>query len=413
MRLVHTSDWHLGHDLYNFDRGIEHEEFLAWLRRQLVELEADALVVTGDLFDSVNPPVAAQRRLYRFLHDITADLPELQIVMIAGNHDSAARVELPAPLLDPLRVTLTGGMPRAGGKVAPERVLTTLRDRSGAARLVCASVPYLRPADLPLVESGECAVTRLYREVVTAADSLRGRLPLLVTGHLHIKGAQLSELSERRILIGGEEAFSVDLFPEAVNYVALGHLHRPQRVGGKKHVRYAGAPFPMSVTEKDYAHSIVVIDFGETDIDEIRTIRIPRSVSFLRIPDSGAAPLEEVETLLEKIDVPELDDDRRPFLEVAVRLESPTPELRRRIEVALRGKPVRLTRVVREGLTQDRWHESAAESDTTLDELSPEAVFVSCHETKHHNSPSEALLKAFQEILADVENPADGENGVA
>lgn len=110
MRVVHTADWHLGQELYSFDRGVEHEEFLRWLSDQLVDLDADALVVAGDLFDSVNPPVTAQRRLYQFLHRVTNSMPSLQIVIVGGNHDSAARVELPAPLLDEQRVTLVGGM---------------------------------------------------------------------------------------------------------------------------------------------------------------------------------------------------------------------------------------------------------------------------------------------------------------
>ena len=411
MRVVHTSDWHLGQELYSFDRGVEHEEFLRWLGDQLVDLDADALVVAGDLFDSVNPPVAAQRRLYQFLHRTTNEMPGIQIVIVGGNHDSAARVELPAPLLDETRVTLVGGMPRANGRLDPARVLTTLRGKDGTARVLCATVPYLRPSDLPIVQPGESAAKALYDLVLDAADAVRERLPLLVTGHLHVQGAQVSELSERRIMVGGEEAVSADIFPSSVNYVALGHLHRPQAVGGKEHVRYAGAPFPMSVAEKDYTHGIVVVDFGDTDVHEIRTIAIPRPVAFLRVPATRAVSLEEAEELLRNLDVQDPGADRRPFLEIAVRLDTPAPDMRPRVDAALEGKPVRLTRVLREVAGQDRGRGPATEADIGLEELQPQAVFVSCHQTQYGSPPPERLLQAFNEILASVQNPNDTPDG--
>ncbi|MGH2360034.1 MAG: metallophosphoesterase family protein, partial [bacterium] len=106
MRLIHTSDWHLGHELHGFDRGVEHDVFFDWLARVLVSLDVDALLVTGDIYDSVNPSVPAQERLYRFLSRISEDLPDLQVVAIGGNHDSAARLELPKELLDTRRIHL-------------------------------------------------------------------------------------------------------------------------------------------------------------------------------------------------------------------------------------------------------------------------------------------------------------------
>ena len=113
MRVIHTSDWHLGQELHGFDRGVEHDAFLDWLAGQLIELDADALIVTGDVYDTVNPPIPAQQRLYQFVNRALTTCPHLQIVLIGGNHDSAARLELPTHLLDADRVHLIGGMPRA------------------------------------------------------------------------------------------------------------------------------------------------------------------------------------------------------------------------------------------------------------------------------------------------------------
>ncbi len=264
MRVIHTSDWHLGQELHGFDRGVEHDAFLDWLAGQLIELDADALIVTGDVYDTVNPPILAQQRLYQFVKRALATCPHLQIVLIGGNHDSAARLELPRHLLDADRVHLIGGMLRATSQPSASRIFITMRDKTGTPGAVCAAVPYLRPGDLPLQGDSESPIKSLYRQVIDTAHGIRGNLPLIVTGHLHMSGGAVSALSERRIVIGGEEAVSTDIFPASVAYVALGHLHKPQLISGQTVIRYAGSPFPMSVAETDYHHSIVVVDLDGT-----------------------------------------------------------------------------------------------------------------------------------------------------
>lgn len=141
----------------------------------------------------------------------------------------------------------------------------------------------------------ESPLKALYREVIDAANAVREGLPLIVTGHLHISGGTVSELSERRIIIGGEEAVASDIFPSSVAYVALGHLHKPQSISGQTVIRYAGSPFPMSVAEKVYQHSIVVIDFDKTGGMKTDVVQTPRPIAFYRVPTVGAAPLDIVE----------------------------------------------------------------------------------------------------------------------
>lgn len=404
MRLVHTSDWHLGHELHGFDRGVEHDVFLDWLAGMLVDLRADALLVTGDIYDTVNPSVPAQQRLYRFVRRVLAEAPDLQVVLIGGNHDSAARLELPKELLDANRIHLIGGMPRHHSRPAAPRALVQLRDTAGTPRAVCAAVPYLRPGDLPAPVEGESPVKTLYREVIDAAKATHGDLPLIVTGHLHMHGGVDSPLSERRLVVGGEEAVPSDTFPARVTYVALGHLHRPQAVPGQTLIRYAGSPFPMSVTEKDYEHSIVVIDLDQAGSVKTDLIRTPRPVAFHRVPPSGFARLEDVEDALRRLHIDDPGEDRRPFLEVAIELTSAEPELRQRIEVALRSKPVRLTRIVREaGGTGGRPGDQVA----ALEELDPAYIFALRHREEYGTEPPEDLKRAFLEVVTAVLSPED------
>lgn len=410
MRIIHTSDWHLGHELHGFDRGVEHDVFLDWLGRQLVALSADALVVTGDVYDTVNPSIPTQQRLYRFLSRILTESPHLQVVIIGGNHDSAARLELPKELLNAQRVYLFGGIPRIQGRPQPAATVFQLYDHTGTPRAICSAIPYLRPGDFPATTEGESPVRVLYREVIDAAGRLNKSLPLIVTGHLYVSGGEMSELSERRIVIGGEEAVSSEIFPSTVAYVALGHLHKPQSIKGQTTIRYAGAPFPMSVTEKDYRHSIALIDLDEGGTVKVELLQTPRTVDFYRVPSAGAASLEGVEAELHRLEIDDPGEDRRPYLEVAVRLNSAEPDLRKRIEAALEGKPVRLTRIVRQ--TAGEGGALSGSVDEALTDLEPSHVFARRHLNQYGLQPPDELTKAFNEILTMVLSPQNSSEEV-
>ncbi len=406
MRVIHTADWHLGQELHGFARGHEHALFLDWLAAQLREREADALVVAGDVFDTSNPPVSAQRQLYRFLARVLRESVRLQVVIVGGNHDSAARIELPGSLLDDARLVLVGGMPRRDGQPDPDGVLRVLSDRDGAPALCCAAVPYLRPGDVPSVADGTAAVGALYAAVVAAARDRAAGLPILVTGHLNVAGCTISDLSERRIVVGGEEAVEAAVFPPGVAYTALGHLHRPQSVGGAATIHYAGSPFPMASTEAPYAHSVVQVDFDVAGVSALERVEVPRPVDFVRVPAHGAGSPDEVVAAVRALPPVDPGDERRPFLEVVVRLDAPEPALRQRLDDALAGKAYRLTRVKRE-VIEDGAANGTRDAALTLNDLRPEEVFRRCHLQQHGSEPSDELLRAFALVLADAGTPQE------
>lgn len=383
MRLLHTSDWHLGQTLHDFDRSYEHEQFLAWLLTQ-IEVEApDALLIAGDIFDTANPSALAQHQFARFLTAARERAPALSIVVVAGNHDSPGRLEATRPFLELFDATVVGQVNRHGADTFDlDRLVVPLKARDGEVRAWCIAMPFLRPGDVPRVEGAEDAylagVAALYQRALTHAQARRQPGQAIVAmGHCYMAAGKASESSERRIVIGGAEALPADVFDAGIAYTALGHLHLAQQVNGQGNLRYSGSPLPMSFAEIDYPHQVVCVDLeGETARD-IRPIRVPRSVDLLRVPKAHA-PLDEVLAELADLDLSAyamLPPEAHPYLEVRVRLDAPEPGLRARIEAALADKPVRLARI------DPTSHRAEADSGrptvslSDLEKLEPEQVF--------------------------------------
>ncbi len=414
LRLLHTSDWHLGHTLYDLPRRHEHERFLAWLGEVLEREAIDALIVAGDVFDGANPPADAQEQFYGFLAKTRARLPALDIVVVGGNHDSAARLDAPDPLLRALGIHVVGGLPRQSGELDTERLLVPLRNRSGEVEAWVAAVPFLRPVDLPRVEDEGVdplveGMRRAYAEVLAAA---RARLApgqaLVATGHCYMVGTALSELSERRILGGNQHALPVDIFPSDVAYVALGHLHKAQKVGGQDRVRYSGSPIPLSMSERGYLHQVRIVELERGALlGETRALEVPRGVELVSIPNTGAAPLDEVLTALAALPARQADtsEDARPYLQVEVLLDKPTPTAKQRIEEAMRGKEARLVRIGQHTLGQGQ---ALAETQAarTLSDITPDEVFSACYERTHATAPPAELVEAFHVLVERAQHEA-------
>jgi exonuclease SbcD len=395
MRLLHTSDWHLGHSLHGVGREREHAAFLAWLVEAIAREKVDAVVITGDVFDGSTPPAAAEAMWFRFLADARACAPGLQIVAIAGNHDSPARLSAPAPLLEALGVRVIASVPRD-----PRDLVV---DLGGA---VVAAVPFLRPIDLPDVREASDAmeaVRAVYADALAAARAARRGRPIVVTGHLFVAGASPSWMSERRIITGGQEAVDAALFDgDDVAYVALGHLHRAQRVGGREHVRYAGSPIPLAMVEADYRHQIAIVDLIGPGPARVRTLEVPRAVELVRVPKHGAAPLDDVVAAIERMPraAAEPPEDR-PFLEVAVALERPEPRLRDRIEAAAAGRAVRLVKI-HAHVTGDRAALGDVVVGKALADLDPREVLAQRWARDHEAPLPPEVAAAFDALLLEA-----------
>jgi DNA repair protein SbcD/Mre11 len=403
LRLLHTADWHLGHSLHGIERAYEHAKLVDWLLDAIERETVDAVLVAGDVFDSANPPNDAQALWYAFLVEAWRRVPHLQIVVTGGNHDSASRLEATDPFLHAMkRLHVLGGVARRDGKPDLDRIVVPLQDRGGATRAWVAAVPFLRAAETG-AGTDEAVVEGTRRFFAAVLDVARARRAsdqaLLAMGHLYVAGAQASELSERRLVVGTQSAVSHDVFPQDVAYAALGHLHLAQPVGGRENVRYAGSLLPLSLKERSYEHVVVVVDIEGASATAIRPLRLPRVVEILHVPaDRDASPIDEVLAALRRLPARGSGPDAaRPLLEVSVHVDRPEPTLRQRVEEALAGKEARLARL---GVETTGTSRSLGDVEVTpLAELRPEQVFLRKWQKDFGGAPPDEALAAFHELL--------------
>lgn len=405
MRVIHTADWHIGQTLNGWSRETEHRAFLDRLHDLILREDVDVLLVAGDVFDGINPSGEAQRLLYAAIARMVRARPHLQIILTAGNHDPAQRLEAPEALLNELGVHVLGTLRRGPGGVDLERHLIPLRDRDGVIRAHVLAVPFLRQADLPGLHLGAAdgdepaimaAVRALHCEMTEAAVARCGGLPLLAMGHLTCSGGLASEGAERRILIGGEHAVPPDVFPAELAYVALGHLHRPQSLDGGR-VRYSGSAFPLSASEIAYDHGVTLIDLAEGMVH--RHIPIERPVPMHRIPVAGAGKLEDVlATLADLALSADTPREVHPFLYLSLMADRPVTQLSAEIEALMERTPARLA-----GLSITRSDQPAPERPpATLAETSPEDLFRSAFQEAHGTPPDAHHLAAFRDALSEA-----------
>lgn len=424
LRIFHTADWHLGHHLHGVSRQPEHQQFLDWLLDELHNKQADVLIVAGDIFDSANPSSAAQSQLYDFLVKARTRLPNLDIVLIGGNHDSASRLDAPSPILNALGVTVVGGLSRdAQGNIDWDRLLVPLTNAAGEIKAWCGAMPFLRNADLPATardgvnvtsdteQSGEQAsdplisgMKTLYAELFAQLQQKAGNSEsLILTGHCYMVNGAVSELSERKILGGNQHALPVELFPDEIAYVALGHLHLAQKVGANEHIRYSGSPIPLSFDETDYSHQLVQVDVKAGQPVETVAVKIPRSVQLLRIPNGkDFAVLPEVIGQLETLTLDDLQVEQQPLLELRIRLEKPEPGLRQQIEEVIAKLPVRLLKI---STAYSGNEKSLADLkiEERLEELQPLDVFQRCYQNKYDQEAPETLNALFNELVESLQ----------
>lgn len=401
LRLLHTSDWHLGQHFMGKSRQAEHQAFCDWLLEQVHRHQVDVVLIAGDVFDTGAPPSYAREQYNRFvigLRDTGA-----RLVVLGGNHDSVAMLSEARELLARLD---TWVVPAAAEDPADQVLL--LPTRAGEPGALLCAIPFLRARDLLRSEAGQNAedkqrslqdaIAEHYQQCHTQAMTLRsthGPLPIIASGHLATVGASASE-SVREIYVGSLEAFPTSAFP-AADYIALGHIHRPQQVGGQNHIRYSGSPIPLSFDEAGQQKEVLLVDLDHIGLCGVTPLPVPR----FQVLQTLRGSLTEIAEQL-PCAAAQGTPEHPVWLEVQVLSDDYLSDLGSRLAALTEGLPVEVLRIRRE-----RAGASATlsrEARETLEELDPLQVF---QRRLEEETLDEALYKQLaqlhQQVLAELQ----------
>ncbi|KDE35997.1 exonuclease SbcD [Kosakonia radicincitans UMEnt01/12] len=366
MRIIHTSDWHLGQNFYSKSRAAEHDAFLDWLLNAAEQHQVDAIIVAGDIFDTGSPPSYARELYNRFV--VKLQQTGCQLVVLAGNHDSVATLNESKEILAYLKTTVV-----ASAGAAP----FWLNRRDGTPGAVFCPVPFLRPRDMVISQAGLsgqekqqhllAAITDYYQKQYDAACILRGEqaLPIIASGHLTTVGASKSD-AVRDIYIGTLDAFPAENFPPA-DYIALGHIHRAQKIGGQQHIRYCGSPIPLSFDETGKRKSANLVTFSDGKLAEVTALDIPATQPLAVIKGDFAEICRQLEQWRDA------STDTPVWLDIEIVSQEYLADMQRKIQQVTEDLPVEVLLVRRSREQRERI--LAGELRETLSELKVEEVF--------------------------------------
>lgn len=410
VHFLHTSDWHLGQFFHNHDREFEHAQFLTWLLEQIKTKQPHALLIAGDIFDVINPASSAQRQLYQFLADAHDLAPHMQTLMIAGNHDSGYRIEQVEPLLAKFNAKAVGIVGRtAENTLNLDRLLIPIYDQDKNIIAWCLTLPYLRSAEITGLNehtsTSQNAISYLHQQLIAEAKARKQpHQALILMSHAHMQGGETSD-SERPIIVGNEEALSTALFDNVIDYVALGHLHKPQKVG-QPHIRYSGSPIPLSFSEINYKHQIVEVRIDPQLEDEARfqfeALLIPRSVRLHRLRGELNEIFEQIRTL-EHGEIEAID--QREYIDIEYHTATPPPpNLRQTFEDALPPNRYRLVRIARQYQAINL--DDVQAQKIRLEPPTPKRLFEQLW-LKQGYSADDSVLKDFLSLIVEAEKSID------
>lgn len=404
MRILHTSDWHLGHTLFNRKRTDEFQLFLSWLKKQIKEKSVDVLLVSGDVFDSSTPSTQAQELYYAFLGNIARETNCRRIFVTAGNHDSASFIEAPKTILKSLKVDVVGKM----SQELSQEVFEVLDDHGEQQLIICA-VPYLREKDLRCARQGEGtqererrtlqAIAEHYKGVVESAILLRKNteIPIVCMGHLYVAGSVTKERllgQPDPLYVGSLGQVPADIFSKELTYVALGHIHMPQKVSGIENIQYSGSPLPMSFSEAETTKRVVIVDVGPDQGLKIEHLSVPIFQELIQI--KGDWPLIEAK-------INELKSkNSKAWLEIIYESSLLIGELRSRIQQLIVGSSLEVLRIKNNQIVKEALSRNKTQKD--LEQLTPEDVFEYCLiENQVAPQQKETMKSLYREVLDSIQ----------
>jgi exonuclease SbcD len=380
-RILHTSDWHLGQNFYGKSRANEHQKFLNWLLEQVSEHAIDAVIVAGDIFDTGTPPSYAREMYFDFI--VNMHKKKCQLIILAGNHDSVAMLGESKQLLSHLSCQVI----TSASDILDKQIIT-LNNKKGQAGAVLCAIPFIRPRDIMTSSAGQSvkekqqslqqAISEHYQNLYQQAQDLAQlssdvKLPIIATGHLTTVGVSSSE-SVRDIYIGTLEAFPANAFPNA-DYIALGHIHRNQRVAKSEYIRYSGSPIALSFDEATQTKKVLIAEFEQGKLSQVIEQDIPCFQPLLMVKSKLEHLTQDINELVDTLNNSEklLEKDQKIWLDIEINSAEYLQDLTPRIEALVKELPVEVLLVRRSKKSRQSMPES--QKKITLNELSLSEVF--------------------------------------
>lgn len=403
MRIIHTSDWHLGQNFYTKTRGPEHRAFLDWLLRTVTEYDVDAIIVAGDIFDTGSPPSYAREIYNNFI--VALQPTGCQLIILAGNHDAVSTLNESRELLACLNTQVI-----ARAVQDTDQQARVIPRKNGAPGAILCPIPFLRPRDIQLSQAGldghekqhalMNAIREHYQQCYDAALRLRGTqtLPIIATGHLTTVGASTSD-AVRDIYIGSLDAFPAEAFPPA-DYIALGHIHRPQKVAGLEHIRYSGSPIALSFDEINRAKSVFLVSFTAGELESVTPLDVPVTQPLMTIKGSLSQIAEQLERWRNA------PPDQKVWLDIEVSTDEYLTDIHRQIQELATDLPVDILLIRRSRAARERV--MTTEAKETLSELTPEEVFERRLSLESLDDEHAARLRTcYAQTLSSLHDEAD------
>lgn len=402
MKILHTSDWHIGKLLHKKKRHEEFDQFFTWLAGVIEKERIDALLVAGDVFDTTTPSNHSLELYYSFLGRI-AHTGCRHCVITAGNHDSPSLLNAPKDILRFLNIHIIGCVTNS---IADEVI--TLRDSEGKPELIVCAVPYLRDGDIRLSEEGETPDAKIhktldgirdhYARVVALAETTRAGLhaeiPIVAMGHLFAAGGRTIEGDGVRELYVGSLAYvNAEVFPPCLDYVALGHLHVPQMMGGLETRRYSGSPIPMGFGEAEQEKCIVVVETGNGH-PVVTSIAVPCFQKLKQVRGSWKEISHQIKMLIEA--------DAPCWLEIVYDGTDIVGNLQEHIDALIID--TKLTVLTTMDLRRTQAMLAGFDASVSLEELTEEEIFLRCLDARNIAEEHRAgLIDTFREAVAHLQ----------
>ncbi len=404
MKILHTADWHIGKKLHKHDLAPDFDLFISWLCETIENKNVELLLVSGDIFDLANPSSEARRQYYRAL--LKLKNLNCRIILTGGNHDSPAMLDAPGDILRELDMHVIGGLPHN-----LEDVIIPVNGRSGEAEVVIAAIPFLRDADLRTAGEGNTYEDRLeatrkgiqntFEMAAEICKENYPNLPAIAMGHLFAAGAETSD-SERDIQIGNQAAFNALQFGEYFKYIALGHIHKPQRINGAVPTYYSGSPIPLSFSERSDLKRVLLIDTEMGFTPE--SIPVPSFRKLLKVTGT----LEELQIKLNDL---ENGGPLDSLIEVILTEDQYNAEKIYRFDEMVTGFNKPNFEIVKHRTSftnQQRGASEIYQNTTQLEDLSPREVFLELlNKHQYDEDILKEILGAFDELLEEVQQDYD------